>query len=217
MYKSLIFRDFMLLHIKFLCVAGLVKGVKACTTVWLISTASMLDLLSFSDACSYHISNGLQHLEVTCSCLNGVDEDLTNLAKVPLLGGSFCACTWHFFGNAESFEADARSNTAAVERDKEVVRFPNSFALHGADRVLPVVAGWEKAKNEVETQCALFLCTWKAYNVSVNEFADWNPDIQDTDSLSSINTDKEHSVKQEDGLSDNGSWIKKNEKSLIFM
>ncbi|GJZ74415.1 RNA-directed DNA polymerase, eukaryota [Tanacetum coccineum] len=44
----------------------------------------------------------------------------------------------------------------------------------------------------------------KAYNVSVNEFADWNPDIQDTDSLSSINTDKEHSVKQEDGLSDNG-------------
>ncbi|GKD55529.1 hypothetical protein Tco_1288916, partial [Tanacetum coccineum] len=47
--------------------------------------------------------------------------------------------------------ADARPNTPAVERD-EVVRFPNSFALHGADRVLPVVAGWEKAINEVETQ-----------------------------------------------------------------
>ncbi|GJV33787.1 hypothetical protein Tco_1394187 [Tanacetum coccineum] len=32
--------------------------------------------------CSYRISNGLQHFEVTCLCLNGVDEDLMNLAKV---------------------------------------------------------------------------------------------------------------------------------------
>ncbi|GJT44648.1 putative ribonuclease H-like domain-containing protein [Tanacetum coccineum] len=31
---------------------------------------------------SYYISNGLQHFEVTCLCLNGVDEDLMNLAKV---------------------------------------------------------------------------------------------------------------------------------------
>ncbi|GJS98955.1 hypothetical protein Tco_0820125 [Tanacetum coccineum] len=31
--------------------------------------------------CSYHISNGLQHLEVTCSCLQRCDEDLSKSSK----------------------------------------------------------------------------------------------------------------------------------------
>ncbi|GKB94488.1 hypothetical protein Tco_0980625 [Tanacetum coccineum] len=38
--------------------------------------------LDLEQCVSYYISNGLQHFEVTCLCLNGVDEDLMNLAKV---------------------------------------------------------------------------------------------------------------------------------------
>ncbi|KVI12220.1 hypothetical protein Ccrd_009354 [Cynara cardunculus var. scolymus] len=48
--------------------------------------------------------------------------------------------------------AEVRPNTPArsagnVDRDKEVLRLPNSNALQGDDRALPIVAdGWEKAK-----------------------------------------------------------------------
>nr|GEZ22392.1 RNA-directed DNA polymerase, eukaryota [Tanacetum cinerariifolium] len=45
----------------------------------------------------------------------------------------------------------------------------------------------------------------KSFNVFVNEFVDWNPDIKDSDSLPSINSEKDQSVNHKDGLSDNGS------------
>ncbi|GJY68395.1 RNA-directed DNA polymerase, eukaryota [Tanacetum coccineum] len=44
----------------------------------------------------------------------------------------------------------------------------------------------------------------KSFNVSVNEFADWNPEIKDSVSISSINSDKVQPVNHEDGLSDYG-------------
>ncbi|GKA68868.1 RNA-directed DNA polymerase, eukaryota, reverse transcriptase zinc-binding domain protein [Tanacetum coccineum] len=52
--------------------------------------------------------------------------------------------------------------------------------------------------------------------VSVKEFADWNPDIKDMDMLSSNNSEKDHSVKHEDDLSDNVFHDKRKEANKNF-
>ncbi|GJX69272.1 hypothetical protein Tco_0304999 [Tanacetum coccineum] len=56
---------------------------------WMFVLLALFDMgqqtrldLGWNYACSYYILNGLQRLKITCSCLNGIDEDLQNLAKV---------------------------------------------------------------------------------------------------------------------------------------
>nr|GEZ52981.1 putative RNA-directed DNA polymerase, eukaryota, reverse transcriptase zinc-binding domain protein [Tanacetum cinerariifolium] len=46
----------------------------------------------------------------------------------------------------------------------------------------------------------------KSFNVFVNEFADWNPDTKDSDSLPSINSEKDQSVNHEDDFVKNTQW-----------
>lgn len=44
---------------------------------------------------------------VACACLSFLLTSgvcISSNIQVPLLGGAFCACTWHFFYNSESLE-----------------------------------------------------------------------------------------------------------------
>ncbi|GJY77774.1 RNA-directed DNA polymerase, eukaryota [Tanacetum coccineum] len=60
-----------------------------------------------------------------------------------------------------------------------------------------------KIHDHINEKCKVIVLG-NSHSVSVKEFADWNPDIKDMDMLSSNNSEKDHSVKHEDDLSDNG-------------
>nr|GEY79469.1 RNA-directed DNA polymerase, eukaryota [Tanacetum cinerariifolium] len=57
-----------------------------------------------------------------------------------------------------------------------------------------------KIHDNINEKCKVVILG-KPYGVSVKEFADWNPDIKDADSLSSYKSDKDHSSIQGDDLS----------------
>nr|XP_011463784.1 PREDICTED: uncharacterized protein LOC101306233 isoform X2 [Fragaria vesca subsp. vesca] len=56
----------------------------------------------------YTCQVSLSGLQQWCWCGSMVRSPGSNRGKgslgVPLLGGAFCACTWHFFYNSESLE-----------------------------------------------------------------------------------------------------------------
>nr|GEV76896.1 RNA-directed DNA polymerase, eukaryota [Tanacetum cinerariifolium] len=60
-----------------------------------------------------------------------------------------------------------------------------------------------KIHGHINENCKVVILG-KSHSVSIKEFVDWNPDIKDMDLLSSNNSERDHSEKHEDNLSDNG-------------
>ncbi|GJZ49719.1 RNA-directed DNA polymerase, eukaryota [Tanacetum coccineum] len=70
-----------------------------------------------------------------------------------------------------------------------------------------------KIHDHINEKCKVIVLG-NSHSVSVKEFADWNPDIKDMDMLSSNNSEKDHSVKHEDDLSDN-VFVKRRRNSKL--
>ena len=63
-----------------------------------------------------------------------------------------------------------------------------------------------KIHGHIDDLCKVVILG-KTHKVFVKEFADWNPDINDLDTLSSNTSDQEQSIKQDEELSDNGFHV----------